>query len=154
MQREKVRIGIIGLGLMGKQFASSLARWCHILDNGAIPILAGICDKNKDAWNWYSDNFPGILVKTEDYKVLLSSDEIDAVYCAVPHNLHEQIYIDIINSGKHLLGEKPFGIDKAANNNILQAISSHPEVIVRCSSEFPYFPACQQLIKWLKERKY
>jgi len=154
MQRQKVRIGIIGLGLMGKEFASSLARWCHMLDNGAIPILAGICDKNKEAWTWYSDNFPRILIKTEDYKVLLSSDGIDAVYCAVPHNLHEQIYIDIINSGKHLLGEKPFGIDQAANNNILQAINSHPEVIVRCSSEFPYFPACQQLIKWLKERKY
>jgi predicted dehydrogenase len=139
---------------MGKEFASSLARWCHLLDNGAIPILTGICDKNKDTWNWYSDNFPGLLVKTDDYNVLLASEEIDAVYCAVPHNLHEQIYIDIINSGKHLLGEKPFGIDKAANKNILQTISSHPEVIVRCSSEFPYFPACQQLIKWLKERKY
>ena len=54
----------------------------------------------------------------------LDSDEIDAIYCAVPHNLHEQIYIDIINAKKHLLGEKPFGIDKKANENILKAIRS------------------------------
>ncbi|WP_261807696.1 Gfo/Idh/MocA family oxidoreductase [Paenibacillus sp. N3.4] len=41
----------------------------------------------------------------------MADDEIDAIYCAVPHHLHEQIYIDIIKAGKHLLGEKPFGID-------------------------------------------
>ena len=27
-------------------------------------------------------------------------------------------------------------------------------MLVRCSSEFPYFPACQQLIAWLRDRKY
>ena len=154
MQREKIRFGIIGLGLMGKEFCSSLARWCHLLNEYPVPVLVGICDKNKDTWKWYADNFPGILIQTDDYKELLKSEEIDAVYCAVPHNLHEQLYIDIINSGKHLLGEKPFGIDKKANRNILKAIKNNPQVIVRCSSEFPYFPACQQLIKWLQAEKY
>jgi predicted dehydrogenase len=154
MERKVIRIGIIGLGLMGREFASSLARWCHLLDNGPIPVLAGICDKNKGTWNWYADNFPGLIIKTDNYKSLLASDQIDAIYCAVPHNLHEQFYIDIINAGKHLLGEKPFGIDKAANGKILQAIDAHPDLIVRCSSEFPYFPACQHLIKWLKDGKY
>ena len=154
MQREKIRFGIIGLGLMGKEFSSSLARWCHLLNEYPVPVLAGICDKNKDTWKWYADNFPGILIQTDDYKELLKSEEIDAVYCAVPHNLHEQLYIDIINSGKHLLGEKPFGIDKKANSNILKALKNNPQVIVRCSSEFPYFPACQQLIKWLQAEKY
>ncbi len=139
---------------MGREFASSLARWCHLLDNGSIPVLAGICDKNMDAWNWYVDNFPGLAIKTDDYKLLIASNEIDAIYCAVPHNLHEQIYIDIINAKKHLLGEKPFGIDKKANENILKAIKANPEIVVCCSSEFPYFPACQKLIKWLKGGNY
>jgi len=154
MNKQKIRIGIIGLGLMGREFASSLARWCHLLDFGPIPVLSGICDKNENVWSWYVENFPSIDVKTKDYKELLKSNLIDAIYCAVPHNLHEQIYIDIINSGKHLLGEKPFGIDKAANEKILAAIKANPKVVVRCSSEFPYFPACQQLIQWLKGRKY
>lgn len=154
MERKKIRIGIIGLGLMGREFASSLARWCHLLDDGAIPVLAGICDKNIDTWKWYIDNFPELEIKTDNYQTLLKSEAIDAIYCAVPHNLHEQFYIEIINSGKHLLGEKPFGIDKTANEHILKAIHENPEVVVRCSSEFPYFPACQKLIKWLKDRKY
>jgi predicted dehydrogenase len=154
MKRKVVHIGIIGLGLMGREFASSLARWCHLLDDGAVPVLAGICDRNLSTWKWYTDNFPEIVIKTDDYLNLIKSDDIDAIYCAVPHNLHEQFYIDIINAKKHLLGEKPFGIDKRANENILKAIKKNPEVIVCCSSEFPYFPACQQLVKWLKTGKY
>jgi predicted dehydrogenase len=154
MPRKKIRFGIIGLGLMGKEFGSSIARWCHLLDDGPVPVLTAICDKNRDTWKWYEENFPGLIMKTEDYRELLKIREIDAIYCAVPHNLHEQIYIDIINAGKHLLGEKPFGIDKEANRNILRAIKNNPQVIVRCSSEFPYFPACQRLIEWLKAGKY
>lgn len=152
--RKKIRFGIIGLGLMGKEFGSALARWCHLLDDGPVPVLTGICDTNEKAWNWYTDNFNGLEVVTTNYKELIQSGKIDAIYCAVPHNLHEQFYTDIINAGKHLLGEKPFGIDKKANNNIMKAIAANLKVIVRCSSEFPYFPACQKLIEWLKAGKY
>ncbi len=154
MERKKVRFGIIGLGLMGKEFCSAVARWCHLSDDGYIPVISGICDRSEKPWKWYADNFPDIIIKSPDYRDLLSCKELDAIYCAVPHNLHEQFYIDIINSGKHLLGEKPFGIDKKANEKILNAIQKNPGTLVRCSSEFPYFPACQELIKWLKAGKY
>ena len=153
-KRKTVRFGIIGLGLMGREFCSAVARWCSLLTDGPIPVIAGICSRNMETWKWYTNHFQDIVVKCQDYKELLLSDEIDAIYCAVPHNLHEQFYCDIINSGKHLLGEKPFGMDKMANANILKAISANQEVFVRCSSEFPYFPASQQLIKWLRKGKY
>ncbi len=139
---------------MGKEIASSISRWCSLLSEDPVPLIKGICDTNRDTWNWYASNFTDIRIKTENYRDLLDSDEIEAIYCAVPHNLHEQFYTDIINAGKHLLGEKPFGIDKEANINILKAVEAHPEVMVRCSSEFPYFPACQQLVRWLREGKY
>lgn len=154
MHRKTISFGIIGLGLMGREFASNIARWCHLLDEGPVPLLTGICDINKDLWNWFKASFPGIEITTTDYKELISSNKIDAIYCAVPHNLHERFYIDIINSKKHLLGEKPFGIDKAANDKIVAAVKANPEIIVRCSSEFPYFPACQRLIKWICDKKY
>jgi predicted dehydrogenase len=154
MARKKINFGIIGLGLMGKEFASSVARWCHLAGSNTVPVLKGICDPKPEAWEWYSDNFPELEILTADYHELLASEKIDAIYCAVPHNLHEQFYIDIIKAKKHLLGEKPFGIDKMANENILKAVISNPDVLVRCSSEFPYFPACQQLIKWLRAGNY
>ena len=81
---------------------------------------------------------------------MLANPEVDAVYCAVPHDLHEEFYCDIIKSGKHLLGEKPFGIDKKANEAILKCIAEHPEVFVRCSSEFPYYPPMQKIGKLLE----
>lgn len=150
----KIRFGIIGCGLMGREFASAAARWCHLTEDIAKPEIVAICDKNENARKWFVDNFDTISQVTDDYKELLKNEEVDAVYCAVPHILHEQFYCDIINAKKHLLGEKPFGIDLEANKKIMQAIKNNPDVIVRCSCEFPYFPACQELIKWIKEDKF
>ena len=154
MARRKVRFGIIGLGLMGKEFGSAAARWCHLLSEGPVPEIAGVCDANPAAFGWFRDNFPSISIATQNYQDLLAAKDIEAVYCAVPHNLHERLYVDIIRAGKHLMGEKPFGIDQKANTRILQAVKENPGVLVRCCSEFPYFPAAQRLITWIRERKF
>jgi predicted dehydrogenase len=140
-----IKFGIIGAGLMGREFASACARWCHLTEMNARPELVAVCDKNPALYDWYRDNFPSIKQITDDYKALLDNTDVEAVYCAVPHNLHEQLYCDIIKAGKHLLGEKPFGIDKQANDAILECIRQHPAVFVRCSSEFPFFPPMQKL---------
>ena len=154
MTKKKIRFAIIGCGLMGREFASAAARWCHMTADIPAPEIVGVSDVNPNARQWFCDNFDTVKYSTDDYTELLGKEDIDAVYCAVPHNLHEKIYIDIINAGKHLLGEKPFGIDAEANRAIMDAIKAHPEVIVRCSSEFPYYPACQKLIEWIREGKF
>ena len=154
MTKKKIRFAIIGCGLMGREFASAAARWCHMTADIPAPEIVGVSDLNPNARQWFCDNFDTVKYSTADYTELLDKEDIDAVYCAVPHNLHEKIYIDIINAGKHLLGEKPFGIDAEANRAIMDSIKAHPEVIVRCSSEFPYYPACQKLIEWIREGKF
>ncbi|HDZ19900.1 hypothetical protein LCGC14_0204740 [marine sediment metagenome] len=140
-----IRFGIIGCGLMGREFASAAARWCHLPEMDARPEIVAVCDANESVLDWYTDNFQTISLATGDYKQLLASDNIDAVYVAVPHNLHQQVYCDTIAAGKHLMGEKPFGIDKPANDAILAAIAQHPDVFVRCSSEFPFCPGVQRI---------
>ena len=130
---------------MGREFASAAARWCHLLDIGVRPEIVAVCDPNLGATKWFTDNFPIAQVVT-DYSELLSNPEVDAVYCAVPHHLHADLYVPIIEAGKHLLAEKPFGIDLAACEKIIAKVESHPEVVVRCSSEFPFFPAVQKLV--------
>ncbi|MEW5815589.1 MAG: Gfo/Idh/MocA family oxidoreductase [Spirochaetota bacterium] len=154
MRRKKIRFGVIGLGLMGKEFGSAAARWCHLLTDGPVPEIIGVCDTNKEAHAWFLNNFPSIKIASQDYHDLISFKQIDAIYCAVPHNLHEKIYIDSINAKKHFMGEKPFGIDQAANSNILKAVEKNKDVVVRCCSEFPYFPGAQRLINWIKEEKF
>ena len=154
MARQKIRFGIIGLGLMGREFGSAAARWCHLLDLDFEPVITGICDTNEGLFDWFDRNFDSISVRTTQYHDLLSSPDIDAIYCAVPHNLHETFYTDIIRAGKHLLGEKPFGIDLTANEAILKVINEHSEVIVACSSEFPFFPAAQRVMRAIEEQRF
>ncbi|NPA35702.1 MAG: Gfo/Idh/MocA family oxidoreductase [Chlorobi bacterium] len=141
----KIKFGIIGLGLMGREFASAAARWMHLTSMDMAPEIVAICDRSEDAFSWYIDNIPTIKQVVTDYREMLANKDVEAVYCAVPHHLHEEIYTAVIRAGKHLLGEKPFGIDKKANENILKVASEHPEVKVRCSSEFPFYPAAQKI---------
>lgn len=140
-----VRFGIIGCGLMGREFASAAARWCHLLEMDVRPELVAVCDANAALLPWYTDHFPSIRQAAQDYHELLANPEVEAVYCAVPHNLHREIYCAIVEAGKHLMGEKPFGIDRAANDAILACMAEHPDVFVRCSSEFPFYPAVQRM---------
>jgi len=154
MQRRDIHFGIIGCGLMGREFASAAARWSHLLDQDVVPRIVGVCDTNPNMLRWFTDNIDTIQISTQDYHDLLSSPLIDAIYCAVPHNLHEQFYIDTIEAGKHLLGEKPFGIDKDANAHILETVCAHPQVLVRCSSEFPFFPGAQKIVQFIREERF
>ncbi len=155
MPREKINFGIIGLGLMGKEFASAAARWCHLLDDGPVPVVRGICNRsNERDRQWFIANFPDIEMVTGNYMELLEEPGIDAIYCAVPHDLHAEYYVNILKAGKHLLGEKPFGIDLEANTKILEAIKGQPDLIVRCSSEFAYYPGARRIIDWSNEKKY
>lgn len=140
-----IKFGIIGCGLMGREFASAVARWCHLPDMDVKPEIVAICDASEKIMEWYTQNFATIRQVTKNYKELLANKEVEAVYIAVPHNLHQEFYCAAIEAGKHLLGEKPFGIDKAANDAIMTTIKKHPNVFVRCSSESPFFPAVQRI---------
>ena len=149
----EIRFGIIGAGLMGREFASAALRWAHLLDQDVQPRIVAVCDANPATHPWFAAALPGVRTMT-DYHELLADPEIEAVYCAVPHNLHEQIYIDILRAGKHLLGEKPFGIDHAAFDTINAEITQHPDLLVRCSSEYPFFPGAMLLYQWVREGRF
>lgn len=140
-----VKFGIIGCGLMGREFASAAARWFHLTEMDVKPKIVAVCDANPDIMKWYTDNFSSITQVTSDYKELLANNGVDAVYIAIPHNLHQEFYCAAIEAGKHLLGEKPFGIDQTANDAIMDCIAKHPDVFVRCSSESPFFPSMQRI---------
>jgi predicted dehydrogenase len=150
----RIPFGIIGCGLMGREFASAAARWCHLTEMDLRPEIVAVCDANPALFPWYGDNLPSIGQTTRDYRELLANPAVEAVYCAVPHNLHREIYCATISAGKHLMGEKPFGIDRFANDAILACIAEHPGVFVRCSSEFPFFPAVQRIGRMIEAGQF
>lgn len=139
---------------MGREFAGAAARWCHLENLDFIPEIVAACDVHSDATAWFERNVPAVRQLTTDYTELLANTDVEAVYCAVPHNLHRQCYVDTIEAGKHLLGEKPFGIDKKANSSINEAIDSRPDLLVRCSSEMPFFPGAYRIADWVRQGRF
>lgn len=148
---QTIRFGIIGCGLMGREFASAISRWCHLQEARLRPTLVAVCNPSPAPMGWFRDNFPGIRQATADYRELLANPQVEAVYVAVPHHLHAEIYCAAIEAGKHLMGEKPFGIDREANEAILRCLAAHPSCFARCSSEFPFFPAMQRIGRLLED---
>jgi predicted dehydrogenase len=145
------RIGIIGGGLMGREVASALSRW-FVLENFPVQAeLTAVCDLAEKQREWFR-RIPSVKLLTSDYHELLASPDVDVVYVAVPHNMHETIYLDVLKAGKDLLAEKPFGIDLKAARAIAEAAKSSGR-FVRCSSEFPFLPGAQRAYQIAREGK-
>ena len=85
-----VRIGIIGGGLMGREIASAFARW-FALDNFPVPAqVTAVCDLQPALLDWFRA-VPSVKLLTTDHRQLIASPDLDVVYVAVPHHLHEQM---------------------------------------------------------------
>jgi predicted dehydrogenase len=139
----RVRIGVVGGGLMGKELLVLTRRWDALVEHPARPEVVALADPAPAVQQWW--RHAGVATVTDDYRRLLDDRSIDVLYLAVPHHLHETVYLDAVAVGKDFLGEKPFGIDLAAAERIVSAIDSS-SVFVRVSSELPFFPGAQQAV--------
>jgi len=143
-----LRVGIIGGGLMGREAASAFGRW-FVLDKFPVRAeLVAVCDLQESLLDWFRQ-VPTVRQLTRDHRELLRNPDIDVVYVAVPHNLHEAIYLEVLAAGKDLLAEKPFGMDLAAARKIRAAAAASGR-FVRCSSEFPFLPGALRVLQFAR----
>jgi predicted dehydrogenase len=142
-----LKVGIIGGGLMGRELASAIGRWPALLDFPVRLELTAICDVQEKVRDWFRQ-ISTVSLFTGNYHEMLRG-EVDLVYVAVPHHLHEQIYLDVLRAGKDLLAEKPFGIDLGAAQRIRDEAAKLGR-FVRCSSEFPFLPGVQKVWQYLQ----
>lgn len=140
-----VRIGLIGGGLMGREAASALARWFALLDFPVRAELTAVCELHPGRLDWFRQ-VPTVRQFTSDHHAMLANPELDVVYAAVPHHLHEQIYLDVLRAGKDLFAEKPFGIDLGAARRVRDEAKRLGR-FVRVSSEFPFLPGVQRVFQ-------
>ncbi|NMB55440.1 MAG: Gfo/Idh/MocA family oxidoreductase [Leptolinea sp.] len=98
---EKVRIGIIGAGFMGKTHAEVTSRYCH---NARLVAVAGGKRASALAGEYYVDY-------VESVDSLLERSDIDAVIITTPHDCHIPLGLAAAQHGKHILMEKPIGTD-------------------------------------------
>src|ERR1700712_2873875 len=146
--REQVKVGVIGAGLMGKELAGALGRWSPLQNPAVDPQLTAVCDVNAPALDWFR-RVSSVQTLTDDYHRLLDGS-VDVIYVAVPHHLHEQVYLDVAAAGVDFRGEKPFGSDPGAAAAISDGIAGST-AFVRCSSEMPFYPGVQQAVDYIKQ---
>lgn len=137
-----VRIGIIGGGLMGRELVGVCGRWDLLVDHPARARVVAVADPAPAAREWFAC-VDSVTTLTDDWRHLVGSDDIDVLYIAVPHDLHEEIYTAAAQAGRDFLAEKPFGIDRGAAERVVTAIDAS-SAFVRVSSEFPFYPGAQR----------
>ena len=99
MSTEKVRIGFIGVGQIGKQ---------HVEAYSKLPRaeLVALADLNEAEGRRVADLYDIPHVYT-DFRKLLERDDIDAVDVCLHNNFHMPITVAALEAGKHVYCEKP-----------------------------------------------
>lgn len=64
------------------------------------------------------------------YADLLSDSDIQAVYIPLPNSLHKEWVIRALEAGKHVLCEKPLGLDAAEVAAMQQVASQHNRILM------------------------
>ncbi len=95
----KIRIGIIGVGLIGK---SHLEKYSKI--EGAE--IVAVCDVNEQEARNVAEKYNVPSVYT-DFREMLQRDDIEAVDVCLHNNFHEPVTIAALEAGKHVYCEKP-----------------------------------------------
>ncbi len=144
-----VNVGIIGGGLMGREIAAALRRWPALIDHPVDPRLVAVCDINPAAMEWF-DGIDTVRMKTTDYTELLADPDIDVVYVAVRHDLHEQLYIDTIRAGKACWPRSRSASTARRPTPSWPPSARHPAPSSAVSSEMPFFPGAQWAIDYVR----
>jgi predicted dehydrogenase len=145
---QPVRIGVVGAGLMGKELAGVCGRWSQLVDHPVLPQVVAVADPNPAARDWFRQ-VGSVETFADGWRPLVEDDTLDVLYLAVPHNLHEELYVAAAQAGRDYLAEKPFGIDLAAARRIVAALDDSSS-FVRVSSEFPFFPGALKAYDYAK----
>jgi predicted dehydrogenase len=120
------RVGIIGLGFMGRM---------HIGAYGKVPEATIVAVADQDAKRASGDfsgqwgNIAGAaatldmtgITGTTDFQALIDNPAVDLVDICVPTPAHEALATAALETGKHVLCEKPLALDSASAERIAAA---------------------------------
>ncbi len=117
----KVRLGIIGLGNIGRYHAA------YLLDGKVDRCeLVAVCDAFEKATEPYQAK--GLKTFT-DGEEFIKSGEVDAVIVATPHFQHTTLGIAALQAGVHVMVEKPISAHKADAERLIAESKKHPKVV-------------------------
>lgn len=119
---EKLRFGIIGMGVQGSLYAAILAGQA-VGQMGVLPqpkngVLTAVSSRSPQT----AEKAAALgLAYFADWRKMVESDVCDAVIITVPHYQHHQIACYALQQGKHVLCDKPAGVRASDVRKMLDA---------------------------------
>jgi len=122
MAAERVRFGIIGVGMQGSPLLATAV---------GLPgtECVAVCDLY-DGRHTLAREIAGPKIKTtRRYKELLDNKEIDCIIAAVPDHWHKQVVVDTVNAGKDIYCEKPMSHSAAEGVEMVAAANKTGRIV-------------------------
>lgn len=110
-----MNFGIIGFGLMGQRWARELFL---MPGHSLVAVYDPDAEKSRSLLS-HMEYFA-----EPSYEKLLGRDDIDVVIIAVPHFKIHDITVSALQAGKHVLCEKPLGLNTKESGDIIQTVQT------------------------------
>src|SRR5215469_13180333 len=98
-----IRWGVVGPGGIATKFAESM----QFAEGGRVVAVAS---RSRERAVQFGDQFE-VEARYGDYESLAEDPNVDVVYVATPHAMHERDTLMMLRAGKHVLCEKPFALN-------------------------------------------
>jgi len=119
---DRVRFGIIGVGMQGSGLLSSA------VDLPGVECIAA-CDLY-DGRHALAREIAGPQIRTtRRYQELLDNKEIDCLIAAVPDHWHKQVVVDALAAGKDIYCEKPMSHSAADGLAMVAAAQKYGKIV-------------------------
>ena len=134
---DKVRIGIIGMGNMGRFHANDLL-------DGKVPRgeLAAVGSTSPHKLEEYKDKGVQIFGSGEE---MIASGAIDALLIATPHYQHTSLGVAALEAGLHIMVEKPISAHKADAERLIAAAAARPDQVFGAMFQLRVEPRYQKI---------
>ncbi|MCA9217801.1 MAG: Gfo/Idh/MocA family oxidoreductase, partial [Planctomycetales bacterium] len=143
-QSKLSRLAVIGCGAAAKEFfLPALQRYSGYQD------LVTVIDRTQEQAESVARSF-GIKQFGTDYRDVV--DHVDAAIIATPHTLHAEQALHFLESGKHVLVEKPIGMNPDEVSRMLAA-SAVNEALLTVNNYRRLFPAYRRVHEMLESRQ-
>ena len=134
---DKVRIGIIGMGNMGRFHANDLL-------DGKVPRgeLAAVGSTSPHKLDEYKEKGVQIFGSGEE---MIASGVIDALLIATPHYQHTSLGVAALEAGLHIMVEKPISAHKADAERLIAAAAARPDQVFGAMFQLRVEPRYQKI---------
>jgi predicted dehydrogenase len=139
----KIRTAVVGMGYWGSKFARNLSVHPRFELTAVVDIDTLKARENLNLIN--ADKTLVINSVTE----LFSKVEIDFVHIAVPPEFHYQLAVEVINHGKHVLIEKPVGLNFAEKEKIVK-LAQQNKIRLFVDHTYLFTPEFNEVLKHYK----